>query len=462
MTKKIATLLLICCLGLPSCSSGPSQPDLQALPDSLDILLVVDNSGSMVGEQIQLGTNLNHLITALGHRFQSDEVHVAVSTTGVKSEGCGSCSTNTPYSCVNETGESGVFQDRYGQFVSIEQDIVEYSSVNRPECKILQSIEADLCLFNNESQAGTILVGVNGCGYERGLSAIRLGLSPKLTNSTNQGFLRPEAQLVVIVVSDEDDCGEVGDITEGIAGVGGRVCYYAAKGLGPVGATSSPDDPDDKPYALTPVSDYLEQLIALKDGRPGMVKFAAVVGITDPNDPLATSIEYTDDSDPSSDIVPACTTPTCTGRYCAAYPGTRYIGLADLLGLGLDGYVASICQADFSTTLRNMGHWLACPRIFHLTGLMSSPESVEVMLDGAILPRFSCNLPGSFAELQACNGLDDQSTCAAGSRCVPTWTYKIQTSNPEFPNGSLVFGAHADLCELSDETGLRISLVYPD
>src|SRR5690606_7952311 len=50
-------------------------------------------------------------------------------------------------------------------------------------------------------------VGTNGSADERGLQTMVAALSDPLINDPNgnQGFLRPDAKLAVVVVSDEDD-----------------------------------------------------------------------------------------------------------------------------------------------------------------------------------------------------------------------------------------------------------------
>jgi hypothetical protein len=47
-------------------------------------------------------------------------------------------------------------------------------------------------------------VGSGGCGFEQPLAAMRAALDP--ANTANAGFLRPEAILGVVFVTDEDDC----------------------------------------------------------------------------------------------------------------------------------------------------------------------------------------------------------------------------------------------------------------
>ena len=50
-----------------------------------------------------------------------------------------------------------------------------------------------------------VAVGTSGSGIEMGLEAAKLALSEPLVSGDNSGFLRPEANLSLIFISDEDD-----------------------------------------------------------------------------------------------------------------------------------------------------------------------------------------------------------------------------------------------------------------
>ncbi|MBW2703926.1 MAG: VWA domain-containing protein, partial [Deltaproteobacteria bacterium] len=403
---------------------------------AVDILFVIDNSGSMVGEQQQLAQSFSTFVDVLDERFGIDKYHIAIITAGVLSEGCPMCTPDYPASCMNETGESGVFQDRKGSFVEISEDMFEFSFTQSPECRVIETSAEKSCFYDNNTGEGTGLVGITGCGYERGLAPIRMALGDLLT-TTNTDFLRENATLVVVVVSDEDDCGEVGDITEGIQGGGGRLCYYAAKEVGPNNTYSHPDDVTSKPYRLTPVDEYYDFLMGLKDNRAGMVKFAAIVGVNDVNDLNTTTIEYEDDSNPNSAIVHACSTPGCTGRFCHAEPGTRYIRLAQKFGIGKDGFIDTICQADFSATMEKLGTFVSCPRVFNLSDEILDPGLANILVNDEPVPRYSCSDGGS--EIQECENTADTS-CT----CVETWSYHPPTGAPEAPGGTITFADHYD------------------
>ncbi len=223
--------------------------------------------------------------------------------------------------------------------------------------------------------------------------------------------------------------------------------------LGPDNTFSHPDDPAASPYRLTPVDVYYDFLMGLKNHRAGMVKFAAIVGTRDTGDLDTTTIEYTNDSDPNSRIESVCQTPGCTGDHCEAWPGTRYIRLAQKFGIGKQGFVDTICQTDFSATMEALGEFVYCPRIFNLSHEVLDPGLANIQLNDVAVPRYSCSESGS--EIQECENTADTS-CT----CVETWSYHPPTGAPEAPGGTITFADHYDPCERVTEGKIRIELVY--
>jgi hypothetical protein len=57
------------------------------------------------------------------------------------------------------------------------------------------------------------LLGDGGCGFEHQLSSVRHALDPALAPAGNVGFLRHDAMLAVILVTNEDDCSAPADAT---------------------------------------------------------------------------------------------------------------------------------------------------------------------------------------------------------------------------------------------------------
>lgn len=140
--------------------------------EDVDILLVVDNSCSMGPYQSRLGQNFSQFISwFVGANIN---YQIAVTTTSLTSP--------DPSCTAQETANIPL----PGQFVA--------DAVITPET-------ADAAgLFDQ-----LVNVGTCGSGFEMGLEAARLALSEPNLSGANAGFLRPEASLSLIFVSDEQD-----------------------------------------------------------------------------------------------------------------------------------------------------------------------------------------------------------------------------------------------------------------
>ncbi len=432
-----------------------------AIAQKVDILFVVDNSRSMVGEQTAIAQSFQVFTDILDEKFGEGKYQIAVITTGMESADCKQCPPDDPnyYSCVNETGENGRFQDRLGHNIG-SIDMPEFEFTTDSSCKIMDSSNIDRCFYDRTKDQGVIFTGVNGCGYERGLAPIRVALSEPLISTynvtTTSTFLRDDAILAVVVISDEEDCGEVGDVTEGISGIKGKVCYYAANGEGPDGSFSDPKE--GRLYKLEPVRNYYDFLMGLKDNRDGYVKFATIAGMEDEQNPSATKINF-ESNDPNAQPVPSCTTPNCSNQsgYCNAYPGTRYIALANLFGD--NGFIGTICQDDFSDVLEKLGTFVACPTDFKLSEKILDPALANILVNGVEVPRYSCS--GSTKDnVEVCNGPNDD-TCSAGT-CIETWSFIPPSDPPETgaPGGKIIFAPHYNPCDLITEGEIHIEVVY--
>ncbi len=428
-----------------------------AATQKVDILFVLDNSSSMFSKQRAIAESIQSFKWLLDDKLGKGNYHVAVITTGMQSPECQLCPPDVPNykSCINESGESGRFQDRLGHNIgTVENPVFEFKT--DPSCRIMDSSNIDRCLYDQDMDRGVIFTGTSGCGYERGFAAVKAALSEPLLHTYNEGFLRDEAELIVIVISDEEDCGEVGDVTEGIQNIGANICYYASNGQDPSGASS---DPQGLSYHLTPVQDFYDFLLELKGNRFGYVKFAAIVGMDDRDEPSSTRIEF-ESTAPNAAPKPSCRAEDCSDDHrCNAYPGTRYIQMIEKFRD--NGYADSICNSDFDDPIEKIRDFVSCPNTFYLKEKIFDSDLVSIHINGKNIPRYSCG-GLSFEQMQACSRPSDKS-CTSG-QCVETWTYvppqDMDYKNPEAPGGLIMFFPHYGPCELISEGDIHLDIIY--
>lgn len=158
------------------------KQDVAYVQRKVDILWVIDNSGSMDISQQQLASNFQSFInrfSQLGYDFQ-----MGVTTTDAYQDY--HYGTNTR-SRLKDRG-----RDTKGTLNNCNDDTDRYTGI-----RIMDKNTPNLTqVFMNN-----IMQGVCGSGDERGLSSMEKALS----NPNNNGFYRPGAFLSVIIVSDEWD-----------------------------------------------------------------------------------------------------------------------------------------------------------------------------------------------------------------------------------------------------------------
>lgn len=136
----------------------------QEPPEAVDILLIVDNSGSMQPYQADLSGSFDTFI----QYFVGANVdyHIAITTT--------------------DDGTDDLTNGLAGRFVD--------DTIITPETEDPADVFSDL-----------VRVGTSGTGTEMGLKTAYLALTEPLISGANEGFLRDDAALSVIFVSDEED-----------------------------------------------------------------------------------------------------------------------------------------------------------------------------------------------------------------------------------------------------------------
>jgi hypothetical protein len=226
----------------------------QAPSNAVDILWVVDNSVSMQNEQENVARGFADFVAQLDTGAM--DVHLGVVSTDMDAA----------------NPQAGV--------------LLGTPAVLTPEVPGFE-----------EAFRSRVRMGVRGSDKEKGLEAALTALSSPLADTRNAGFLRDDAMLNVVVLSDENDCSDSGALGPGATG---EMCYTDYE-------------------RLTPVAEIVRSMKMLKP--PGRVVVSGIVG---------------------PEIVENCED---------TVPGRRYFTAIDMLG----GVRADICQTDYSAIMSALG-----------------------------------------------------------------------------------------------------------
>jgi hypothetical protein len=207
-----------------SCVQDPQASfSLALVPnDDVDILLVIDDSASMAQEQAALATNLARFVEVLERPEVALNYRIGIVTTNA----------GNPL-CEGTTPEDGALQLRscrahLDDFVgegdgSPMTDATEACTAACPEPWAteedaspkprpwLERIEGRTNLPAGLDTAQALqclgLQGIGGCAFESPLEALRRALERSFTDGDPAfGFIRDHAVLMVVLVTDEDDC----------------------------------------------------------------------------------------------------------------------------------------------------------------------------------------------------------------------------------------------------------------
>lgn len=251
----------------------------------VDILWVVDSSGSMAEEQSYLGTNFRSFINSLS--ASNSDFQVGVTTTDI---------------CASQSPSTVAMNQRWCPTLDGNSNThLRGSLVGDSSFKVLKPSMSDLTSrFTRYAN-----VGIDGSSHEHGLKAAEMAVTKSLSGQ-NEGLVRSNSFLAVIVVSDEEDDGIGLGKTDLFTGIN----YIDA------GMTSAR-------YTDT---DFINYMNANKGA--GNYSLSTITGTRLANGRMCTSAH----SQPQEE-------------------GTQYIAAAKKTG----GIVQSICDTNWSTSLANIG-----------------------------------------------------------------------------------------------------------
>lgn len=373
MKKTVARLVLaLGALALAGCTSGDGRPILTdasgggprdgSIPDTtprvcapttdVDVLFMIDNSGSMSEEQASLAQQLRRLISALtaGSWTRADGTTrsaAAVSSLhlGVVDSDMGTGGYPLPTCAEPNFGDDGILRTRGN--ISIAGCMGSYPSFlsYAPGTDVDGLASDSLCVTDTDTE---------GCGFEQHLDATLKALTPSSASTTfvmgtrghgdtdNAGFLRADSLLTIVSLADEDDCSAADPDLFNVS---------SARYTGDLNFRCF-----EYPEAVYPVGRYVDGLTALRPGHAERLVYGAIVGVPVDLVSDADAIDYDtvladprmqEGPDPSmpSRPMPSCNVP---GRGLA-FPPVRFVQVAEgLHAAGAHAVVQSICQEDFT------------------------------------------------------------------------------------------------------------------
>lgn len=328
------------------------------LTGEVDLLIMMDNSGSMSQEQEALAREIPNLVRGLATGDVDGDgvaelppvvsLHVGVVTSDMGTGGVlvrGACERDP------NRGDDGVLRSEGnlaipGCAASYDPPFLEFAPGSGDPDAFASDVQ---CLAT---------AGTNGCGFEQQLEAMLKAVTPSTSDirfvfddgghadGANAGFLRPGSLLAILAVSDEDDCSALDpDVYDRMSTrypapeLNLRCFYY--------------------PEAVQPLERFTNGLLAARS-EPGRLIYGAIVGVPeDINPAIGSPIDYdailADDNmqervNPMmpQELAPSCDRPG-TGR---AFPPRRMVTLAqELEEGGARTFVQTICQDSYESAI---------------------------------------------------------------------------------------------------------------
>ena len=358
--------------------------------DKVDLLFMIDNSGSMREEQDNLIEEIPRLVRVLASGDSTtpadgiqDFPPVTSLHVGVISSDMGSGNQTGVRTCTPGLGDDGIL--RSSSRIATAPCMASY-----PSGTFEFMAGGDTNAF--AATIGCVAnLGTNGCGFEQQLEASLKALTPANAEpwtamgympprfydaasglrdrlaghgtGANDGFLRPNSALAIVLVTDEEDCSVAN--------------YEIFSGVGMF--NSIPPNVRCNTFStdtsiVYPISRYVDGFIGLRRNKSLLI-FSAIVGIPAATEAAASTGDFAavlahPDMNPRADDSGTMLVPSCNTVNGTAYPPIRMIQTAaELAARDVSVSVSSICSNSFA------------PAIDAIIGKIASA------LGGACLPR---------------------------------------------------------------------------
>jgi hypothetical protein len=380
---------------------------------AVDILFVIDNSGSMAEEQTQLTADVGAFIEVLEHPDVHADYRIGITTTDNGNPWCPPNGT-TPEagalvlsSCKTRLDD---FLFNAGQIDARDLACNDICTLDAAALEILPTVteldpepkprpwleritgQSNLPPDTDTAAAFACFApqGINGCGFESQLESMYLALSRAQTiGEASYGFLRPDAILAVVILSDEADCSYNEDYASIFDAEGDKAFWSDPMAVFPTSAvcwnagvecTGDPSnyascDPVNKGVdgqvgvvdaeaVLHPMSRYIDLLDDLEQAKqtfdPDQEIIVALIGGVDSQG--ETVYAEVGASDPEFQdnfgIGPGCEAPNPNdpNNPTRAVPPVRQRALVEAF---TPGNMFSICEGDYAAALATIAEHIA-------------------------------------------------------------------------------------------------------
>jgi len=464
---------------------------IQKVNNELDILFMIDSSSSMTSMQQKLLDQLPKFMEVLqALPMGLPSVHVAVVSANM---GATSNQDLSAAHCNNGGGDNG-------KFFSAPEGICVATTLD-PGATFITDDEAGTTgaagTIKNFTAAdpagiGTVfqcigLLGSSGCGFEQQLASIdrALGGDGQLPPPQNADFLRPEAYLGIVMLTNEDDCSATASADpipvyssetdiQSISNLDGPIANYRCNG-GPLGAhlCQDPTGPDptaleqppinpppdaqgtaDRPTldltncqdnttgtsGLIPVSKFVSDIQALKKDPANQI---LVGGIIAPASPY--SVVWLPGSGPNTaelwpTIQHSCgpaggvTNPEGTIVTDDSFgdPGVRETEF--ITAFGTNGIKASICDKTYESAMTTIAMKL---------GQLIKPKCIEGVIQQDAKGQPICTVTNELTINKMMKNVP-VSSCAANGGASPCWALTPPDATNNCPEGAHGLTVSAD------------------
>jgi hypothetical protein len=346
----------------------------------LDLIFVIDNSGSMTEEQANLRRNFPDFMRELENIMGGlPDTRIAVVSTNM-----GAGPTAPGRECP-VLGDKGAFQAKAGCGL----DTSKNGFFLTVDGKGAKNFTGDLStVFSCMASLGN-----DGCGFEHQLQSLRAALAASDPTSTiavtNRGFLRKDAFLGIVILSDEDDCSGEPDATfykDPVPGQSGSLrCTFLGHVCDNKPIPASKDFKTTlgacKPYErqaseklshLINVQEFVQFIKNLKGGNEDKIIVSSIIGWNENPQTTYGLHEARVTGGTELELQPVCS----LAQTGTAAPALR---LAQFTKSFKYNTVDTICQADLADAMKKIGEKMA----YAISASCLSATLVDTDLDKA-------------------------------------------------------------------------------